>query len=136
VLGLTPNSSHSITFIEFVDVSRDGDGCSSANRSGNQDLWIIPLGPGEPLQLTRDPTPDWNPKFSPDEREVVFYSYRTGGREVWVMPTDGGPARQLTYTNGGSAFPDWPRTGGDIFFTQRDPTFTRGCVAARTVSGW
>jgi eukaryotic-like serine/threonine-protein kinase len=123
-------------FIEFVDVSRDGKRLLvSSNRAGNQDLWIMPVGAGEPVQLTRDPAPDWNPKFSPDEREVVFYSYRTGGREVWVMPTDGGPARQLTFTNGGSGFVDWPRTGDSILFTHRDTTFSTGCVAAVPVHG-
>ena len=123
-------------FIEFLDVAPDGRRLVvSSNRSGNQDLWIVPVGGGEPVQLTQDVAPDWNPRFSPDARAVVFYSYRTGGRELWITPTDGGPATQLTKSNGGSGFPDWPRSGDTIFFTRRDPTFVRGCLAAVPVAG-
>src|SRR6202007_14591 len=52
----------------------------------------------------------------------------------WVMPADGGAARQLTHTRGGSGFADW--AGNDqILFVHRDPTFTRGCLAAVPARG-
>jgi serine/threonine protein kinase len=123
-------------FIEFVDVSLDGRRLLvSSNRSGNQDLWLMPIGGGEPTQVTRDPAPEWAPRFSPDEREAVFYGYRSGGRELWVTATDGGPTRQLTQTQGGGGFPDWPRVGNTILFTRRDSLFARGCLAAVDKAG-
>ena len=63
--------------------------------------------------LTTDPTPDWNPRWSPDGREIAFYAYRSGNRDIWVMPSRGGPARQLTSHPAQDADPSvvarWPR---------------------------
>ena len=39
--------------------------------------------------LATDPTPDWNPRWSPDGKEIAFYSYRAGSRDIWVMPSRG-----------------------------------------------
>ena len=53
--------------IEFVDVSPDGQQLAvSSDRRGNQDLWVLPATGGEMTPLTTDPTPDWNPRWSPD----------------------------------------------------------------------
>jgi TolB protein len=42
-----------LAFIEFVDVSSDGKRLLfSSDRSGNQDLWTMPVGGGEMTQLT------------------------------------------------------------------------------------
>ena len=37
--------------------------------------------------ISIDPTPDWNPRWSPDGREIAFYAYRTGNRDIFVMPS-------------------------------------------------
>ena len=58
-------------YIEFVDVSPDGTLLAvSSDRRGNQDLWLLPAAGGEMTPLTTDPTPDWNPRWSPDGREI------------------------------------------------------------------
>ena len=104
-------------FIEFVDVSPDGRHLAfSSARAGNQDLWRMPMGGGEPVNLTIDSAPEWAPRWSPDGRELAFYSYRTGDREIWVMPADGDPARQLTSSPGMDAVPEWSPDGRQILF--------------------
>ena len=115
-------------FIEFMDVSRDGQRLVfSSDRGGNQDLWTMKAGGGEASPLTRDPTPDWNPRWSTDSRRIAFYGYRTREREIWVVPAGGGPALQLTHRlptsnrvndppldfNGA---PDWSPDGASIAF--------------------
>ena len=70
---------------EHFDLSPDGTTLLvSSDRSGNPDLWLVPLG-GGPQQITSDPTPDWDPRCSPDGETMAFYSYRSGNREIWVV---------------------------------------------------
>ena len=103
-------------FIEMVDVSPDGSRIFySSDRSGNQDLWSMPVG-GEATRLTSDPTPEWAPALSPNQREVGFYSNRTGDREIWIMPAEGGTARQLTHSKGLDAGFGWSPDGREIAF--------------------
>ena len=70
-------------------------------------------------QLTTDPTPDLQPRWSPDGKEVAFYSYRSGNRDIWVMPSGGGPARQLTSHPAEDVTPAWSPSGQEIAFVSR-----------------
>jgi TolB protein len=104
-------------FIEFADVSQDGKRLAfSSDRSGNQDLWMMPLGGREMTQLSTDPAPDWSPQWSPDGRWIAFYSFRTGDREIWFMPAEGGAARQLTHSIGLDAGSNWSPDSKEIAF--------------------
>jgi Tol biopolymer transport system component len=104
-------------YVEFVDVSPGSQRLAvSSDRRGNQDLWVLPAAGGEMTALTTDPTPDWNPRWSPDGSQIVFYAYRSGNRDVWVMPARGGPARQLTSHTAGDSFPTWSPLGDEIAF--------------------
>jgi Tol biopolymer transport system component/predicted Ser/Thr protein kinase len=105
-------------FIEFVDVSRDGQTLAfSSDRSGNQDIWVLPIGAsGQMRQLTFNVEPDWDPDWSPDGRTVAFYSFRTADREIWTIPAAGGQAIQLTRSAGLDATPEWSPDGREIAF--------------------
>ncbi|HET9218882.1 MAG TPA: hypothetical protein VFR18_18005 [Terriglobia bacterium] len=104
-------------FIEFLDVSRDGRTLGSSDRSGNQDIWVMPLdGSSQMRQLTFNLEPDWDPDLSPDGRTVAFYSFRTGDREIWTAPAAGGSATQLTRSAGLDATPEWSPDGGSLVF--------------------
>ena len=104
-------------FVEFVDVSGDGQQIVvSSDRTGNQDLWVMPAGGGAMRQLTTEPTPDWAPRFSPDGTSVAFYSYRTGYRNMWIVPTAGGLARQMTRRAGSDSILTWSPDGQEVAF--------------------
>ena len=78
---------------------------------------MLPATGGEMTPLTTDPTPDWNPRWSPDGNQIAFYAYRSGNRDIWVMPARGGPARQLTFGPAFDWFLSWsPVDGRDIAF--------------------
>ena len=104
-------------FVEYMDVSADGQQIVvSSDRTGNQDLWVMPASGGAMRQLTTEPTPDWAPRFSPDGTSVAFYSYRTGNRDMWIVPTAGGLARQMTRHPGFDGMLTWSPDGEQIAF--------------------
>ena len=113
-------------FIEFIDVSPDRSRLLvSSDRSGNSDLWMLPVTGGEMRQVTADPTPDWNPRWSPDGQSVAYYAYRSGAREIWLQSLAGGPARQLSRTGSITVWPAWSPDGRHIAFGSAPPSAPR-----------
>lgn len=103
--------------IEGIHVSPDGQWLVfDSNRSGNQDIYKMPLEGGELVQLTTDPAEDFLPAWSPDMKEIVFYSYRTGNEDIYVVSAEGGTPRQLTNDPGRDKYPDWSPDGKKIAF--------------------
>ena len=106
--------------IEGLDISADGEWIVfDSDRAGNQDIYKMRLDGGEPAPLTSDPADDFQPIWSPDGEEVVFYSLRFDNRrDVYVMSADGGSVRRLT--DQGGVYPDWSPDGQEIaFFSSR-----------------
>jgi len=54
--------------------------------------------------------------WSPDGREIVFYSARSGSWDIWVIPSEGGEARQLTSDPATDERPGWSPDGQWIVF--------------------
>jgi Tol biopolymer transport system component len=102
---------------EMIDVSPDGSRLAlDSDRSGNLDLWLVPVEGGELQLLTNHPSSDWSPAFSPDGATIAFYSNRRGNRDLWLMPSAGGTARPLSPHSGGDWTPDWSPDGRTIAF--------------------
>lgn len=57
-----------------------------------------------------------NPRFSPDGKQVVFQSSRSGLPQLWLLHTDGGEAQQLTSFKNGAKDPNWSKDGSYIIF--------------------
>ncbi|HUU39017.1 MAG TPA: protein kinase [Candidatus Desulfaltia sp.] len=103
--------------IEGIDVSPDGKWLAyDSNLSGNQDIYKIPVGGGEPEQLTDDPSDDFLPAWSPDGQEIAFYSFRKGNRDLFLMAADGGKVRQLTEDPAQERYPDWSPDGNQLVY--------------------
>ena len=83
--------------IEFVDVSPDGALLAvSSDRRGNQDLWLLPAAGGEMTPLTTDPTPDWNPRWSPNGARLrstptAVATATSGSCQRGAVPRDSSP---------------------------------------------
>lgn len=103
--------------IEGIGVSPDGKWIVfDSSRSGNQDIYKMPVGGGEIEKLTNDPSDDFLPSWSPDGKEIVFYSFRTGNRDIHLMTADGGSIRQVTDDPAQERYPDWSPDGNQIVF--------------------
>src|SRR5437870_7019296 len=70
---------------------------------------LVPFGPQEDIfiiktdgtglrQLTDDYERDRHPRWSPDGKQITFYSIRSGKYEVWTINRDGSGLRQRTFT--------------------------------------
>lgn len=103
--------------IESMDVSPDGQWLVfDSNRSGNMDIYKMPLAGGEPVQLTTHQSDDFFPDWSPDGTEIVFHSFRNGNRDLYVMSEEGGSLQQLTKEMTDERSPQWAPDGKQIIF--------------------
>lgn len=95
---------------EDIDVSASAIAFTSA-RSGNFDIWTIPLTGGEPTALTTSLGPDEKPRYSPDGQFLAFHSHMGGTGDIWVMPAAGGEQHQLTSWPANETDPRWSPDG-------------------------
>jgi TolB protein len=77
----------------------------TAARKGVYNIYRIPAGGGEEEQLTRTPTLDDGPEYSPDGKYIYFNSCRTGNMQIWRMDPDGSNQTQLTFDTFNNWFP-------------------------------
>ena len=85
----------------------------SSDRSGNFDIWVQPVGEGNPVRVTSSPAHDWQPDWAPEGNRFVFRSEREGGG-LYVVPVLGGNERKV------SSFgyrPRWSSDGTQILFS-------------------
>ena len=73
-------------------------------------------------RLTRGPSTEADPCFSPDGQQIVFLmdDNFTGNREIWTMSVSGErPPMQLTTQNLDPTWPTWSPDGSTIVFVAR-----------------
>jgi len=107
--------------VEEIALSPDGRWLYfDSDRSGNSDIYRMPVDGGEPEQLTTDPADDFAPSVSPDGRWVAFHSSRfgtgAGTRDIFVMPAEGGEAERVTDDPGEERFPNWSPDGRSLSY--------------------
>jgi TolB protein len=74
-----------------------------SNRTGNFELFTMPLAGGAAKRLTNDPAYDsWSPRISPDRRTILFHRTPKGVHDLdqskvslWAVAADGTGTRQL-----------------------------------------
>jgi len=57
-------------------------------QAAQRDIWTIPAGGGEPVEVTNDAATDWNPVWSPDGKYLYFASDRGGSMNLWRVPIE------------------------------------------------
>jgi serine/threonine-protein kinase len=117
--------------IEGFDVSPDGRWLAfDTDRSGNPDIYRVPVEGGEAEQLTTDPGDDFGPLWSPDGREIAFHAVRLGLRHVFVMSARGEQRVQVTQGSEDERSPVWLHGGHGILFIRN---FSRADKELRVV---
>jgi len=123
--------------VEGFDISPDGRWLGfDSDRSGNQDLYRVPLAGGEPEQLTADPDADFWPRWSPDGSLIAFHAFREGRRHLFMMNADGTGRRQVTRGPDDERTADWTADGQALVYLHNfNAPDTEIRVLQRTATG-
>jgi TolB protein len=123
--------------IEDVDVSHDGRWLVfDSDRNGTFHISVLPVAGGEPRQITTDPGPDFNPRWSPDGRRIVFHSLRNGNRDIYTVEADGTGLRQWTSGKAEELDADWAPGGETVVYEVIGGASTaHGFMTLRLVDG-
>jgi dipeptidyl aminopeptidase/acylaminoacyl peptidase len=85
-------------------------------------LWLVPTGGGEPLQLTRGSKSSEAARWSPDSRWIAFTSSRVGDKnQLFAIRPEGGEAVQLTKSETAVGDFAWSPDGTQIAFLAGEP---------------
>jgi serine/threonine protein kinase len=94
--------------IGYFRVSPDGQWIVFYSTSPQEDLFIVRTDGTGLRQLTNDVYKERNPSWSPDGRQILFYSDCGGRYEAWSIRADGSGLQQLTATRGEPVYyPIW-----------------------------
>ena len=87
---------------------------------GNSEIYILDLRTRITKRLTNNSSIDVSPSLSPDQRQIVFNSDRSGRRHLYVMNSDGSGVKRISKNNGSYYDPVWSPRGDLIAFTKQE----------------
>ncbi|MGB9906349.1 MAG: prolyl oligopeptidase family serine peptidase [Candidatus Saccharicenans sp.] len=121
-----------LTFEDFIKIKRVSDpqlspdgqqlalvitSMSLETNRGNSDIYLVPVGGGQPRPFVFSPAADFFPRWSPDGKNLAFISSRGGSPQVWIIPLGGGEAKKLTDFPGGVGSFCWSKSGRFLLVT-------------------
>jgi serine/threonine protein kinase len=94
------------TYIAYYDIQQ-----------GQQDIWAIPFGGGDPVRVTNDAAQDRNPVWLPDSKRIVYSSDRNGVLQIFMAFVDGRAPVQIVSGDNDRAVADISSDGQKILFS-------------------
>lgn len=88
----------------------------SGTKPKAHEIWIMDNAGKNRQQLTQNACYNMYPRWSADDKDIVFVSNRTGNYEIWVMQANGTRQKQLTHTGRFNNSPAWSPDGRKIAF--------------------
>ena len=59
-----------------------------SDKIGTVDIWVVPVAGGSPINITRYPGVNIEPKFTRDGRKLLFLSSRGGSSQLYQLPLE------------------------------------------------
>jgi len=84
--------------------------------SENDEIFSIASDGSDRQRLTTTDGRNWEPSWSPDCRQIVFQSDRSGNWDIWRMNADGSNPVRLTDDPADDGQPNWSPDGTTIVF--------------------
>lgn len=87
--------------------------------SANQDIFLLPMDGGREATLVEHPADDQLIGWSPDVKQVLFVSDRTGTEGIWAVPVSDGKAKgapELVRDNVGNILPLGMTRNGKLYY--------------------
>jgi serine/threonine protein kinase len=106
-------------------LSPDGEWIALSTTEDLGDIYVIKKDGTEMRQLTTDVYRDRAPDWSPEGKEIAFYSSRSGGLDIWAVHPDGSGLQQFTKLPEGQGpwYPKWFPDRSHIVFYNSTGTF-------------
>jgi serine/threonine protein kinase len=108
----------------LLDPALDRDGRRVAVmrwENASSDIWVVDTARGSSSRLTRDPSVDYAPLWSPDGRSIVFASSRDGPSDLYQTASGGGTTEGALFTSSAVKHAtDWSLDGRLIIYESRD----------------
>jgi dipeptidyl aminopeptidase/acylaminoacyl peptidase len=133
----TPSQKHPFTFEDMMALKRVGApvpspngkwvvfDCEDVDLAANtkiSHLWIVPASGGESRRLNSTPNHEERPRFSPDDRRLIWTSKATDPTQIWMCDFDPEAGqlvrkpRQVTSISTGADGAIWSPDGKNIVF--------------------
>ncbi len=88
------------------------------------DIYKLPIAGGEAKRIIGDMSFESQPKFSPDGKQIVFLSDRSGAEQVWACKPDGTEIKPITKGRGAGMLmfvsPSWTPDGQYIIASKSE----------------
>ena len=108
-----------------TDWSRDGKFLLYTQTSPGYDVWALSTGAaGKTAPILDSPATEIQGELSPDGQWLVFTSNESGRNEVYVQTFPDPTTRRRVTANGGS-YPQWSKTGNELYFRSLDGQLMR-----------
>ena len=95
-----------------------------SDRSGSDDLWIVPVHEGapagEPRRITHGEAQVNLPTWSPDGSEIAFVGTADGKTSVWIVQVEGEGRLRPVEGPPGPRFVRWSRAGDALLVSGHD----------------
>jgi Tol biopolymer transport system component len=95
-----------------------------STRDGNEEIYVVRVGPagpeGQAQRLTDDPARDFSPQWSPDGKQVLFLSDRNGNLDLFTVSDQGENTKALTRNGVNELSARYGRDGRIVFVSVPD----------------
>jgi len=109
-------------FFAEPQVSPDGQWLATYSLDNTNNIYVVRTDGTGLRQVTDDGFKNIAPRWSPDGKQIAFYSNRSGPYQVWLIHPDGSGLRQLTFGTANETYyyPVWSPDGRHLVYSSLD----------------